>query len=55
MQDVPKKTEFNSECLCFDEFPERRLELAAKLQIGESCLCFKFRIQVKIEVLVKVT
>jgi hypothetical protein len=27
-----KKAELDSECLCFDEFSERRLELAAKLQ-----------------------
>jgi hypothetical protein len=27
-----KKAEFNSKCICFDEFPERRFELAAKLQ-----------------------
>jgi hypothetical protein len=30
--DVPKKAEFDSECLCFDEFPVRRFELAAKVQ-----------------------
>jgi hypothetical protein len=29
---VPKKVELDSECLCFDEFPEDRFELAAKLQ-----------------------
>jgi hypothetical protein len=30
--DVSKKAELNSECICFDEFPERRFELAGKLQ-----------------------
>jgi hypothetical protein len=30
--DVSKKGELDSECLYFDEFPERRFELAAKLQ-----------------------
>jgi hypothetical protein len=29
---VSKKTELYSECLCFDEFPEQRFELAVKLQ-----------------------
>ncbi|KAJ3629260.1 hypothetical protein MTP99_013662 [Tenebrio molitor] len=30
--DVPKKADFDSECLCFDQFPERHFELAAKVQ-----------------------
>jgi hypothetical protein len=29
---VPKEAELDSECLCFDEFPERHFELATKLQ-----------------------
>jgi hypothetical protein len=29
---VPKKAEFDSECICLEEFPESRFELAAKLQ-----------------------
>jgi hypothetical protein len=32
MYDVSKKTELDSECVCFEKFPERRFELAAKLQ-----------------------
>jgi hypothetical protein len=32
-RDVFKKIELNSESICFDEFPERRFELAANLQI----------------------
>jgi hypothetical protein len=31
-QEVPKKAELDSECLCFDKFPEGHFELAAKLQ-----------------------
>jgi hypothetical protein len=34
-RDVPKKAERDSKCLCFDEFPERCFELAAKLQTGK--------------------
>jgi hypothetical protein len=30
---MPKKAELDSECLRFDEFPKRRFELSAKLQI----------------------
>jgi hypothetical protein len=30
--DVSKKAELDSECLCFDEFPERRYEFATILQ-----------------------
>jgi hypothetical protein len=29
---VSKKAELDSECVCFDEFPEPRFELAAKLR-----------------------
>jgi hypothetical protein len=29
---VSKKAELDSDCLCFDEFPERRFEFATKLQ-----------------------
>jgi hypothetical protein len=29
---MPKKAILDSECHCFDEFPEQRFELAAKLQ-----------------------
>jgi hypothetical protein len=32
-RNVFKKIELNSESICFDEFPERRFELAAILQI----------------------
>jgi hypothetical protein len=51
---APKKAEFDSECLCFDEFPEWRFELAAKLQTeklsgdlqyGEFLAGFQFREQ----------
>jgi hypothetical protein len=30
--DVSKKAELDSECLCFDDFSEQRVELASKLQ-----------------------
>ncbi|KAH0815261.1 hypothetical protein GEV33_007529 [Tenebrio molitor] len=39
---VSKKAEVDSECLCFDEFPERRFEVAAKLQTKKLPGKFKY-------------
>jgi hypothetical protein len=41
--DVPKKAEFDSECLCFDKFPERRFELQTCSQFYEEFLLLQLK------------